>query len=152
MNIEILTYLAENPIKYGVNDNYPIEGIPISEIEALEVKYNDGKQFPKALRELLFLAGDFCYVLEYGAYDTQDELQQSQRDWLVEFGRTFNRNFYVVDLISDYENFCFVYTDDGDNPMIYHFSYDNGEIYSLVSLKEYMNTKIDLVKQGFNPF
>jgi hypothetical protein len=59
MNIEYLTYLRDNPIKYpnDLEDQYPIKGIPLSEIEALETKYNNGNVFPKALRELLFLAG-----------------------------------------------------------------------------------------------
>jgi len=38
MNIEYLTYLRDNPIKYpnDLEDQYPIKGIPLSEIEALE--------------------------------------------------------------------------------------------------------------------
>ncbi len=154
MNIEYLNYLQENPERNPGNTEYSaaIEPIPLSEIEELETKYNNGDHFPKALRELLYLAGKYCYVLDYGGYESQDKLQQSQRDWMEEDNMTFNRNFYIVDLVSDYENFCFVYTDEGNNPMVYHFSFEDGEIYSLKKLKEYINESIDMGKAGLNPF
>lgn len=63
MNIEILTYLEENPIKFGQRKNYPIEGLPLTEIEALETKYNGGNPFPKASRSRSHLASVLPYRL-----------------------------------------------------------------------------------------
>lgn len=153
MNIEILKYLEENQVMYGREENYPIEGIPLTEIEALETKYNGGNPFPKALRELLYLAGNFCYVLDYGGFDTQDKLQTRQRKWMTQFNTSISRPFFIVDLVSDMENFCFVYADDvNDDPMVYHFTIKSGEIYELQKLKSYIDSSIDLVKKGLNPF
>jgi len=53
--------------------------ISIEEIEALEQKYNNGKLFPKVLRELLYLAGETCYVFDYNALDLMDEMQEHVR-------------------------------------------------------------------------
>jgi hypothetical protein len=66
MEIKYLKELELNPTLR----NQTIKPIPESEISELEQLYNDGKEFPLALRELLFLAGSYCYVLDYGIDDT----------------------------------------------------------------------------------
>ncbi len=155
MNIEILKYLEENPEAYpnDIEDKHPIEGLTIPQIEALETKYNGGNPFPKALRELLYLAGNDCYVLDNGGFDSQDELQSSQREWMDEYNTSISRPFFIVDLVSDMENFAFIYTDvQIDDPMVYHFTIDSGEIYELEKLKSYINSSIDMMKKGLNPF
>jgi hypothetical protein len=155
MNIEILKYLEENPEAYpnDVEDRHPIVGIPLIEIEALETKYNGGNSFPKALRELLYLAGNYCYVLDNGGFDSQDELQSSQREWMDEYNTSISRPFFIVDLVSDMENFAFIYTDvQIDDPMLYHFMVQTGEIYELQTLKTRIDGRIDMMKKGLNPF
>ncbi len=154
MNIEILTYLAENPIKYGVNDNYPIEGIPLSEIEELEVKYNEGKQFPKALRELLFMAGEYCYVLDYGPFRTQNRMQEAQRERLQDGGYVISRPFFAIDCYCYGSQFLFIYLDEGDNPPVNVIDLEYGSIWEINndSLSLYINELIDIVKAGQNPF
>ncbi|MDF2515495.1 MAG: hypothetical protein K0R59_791 [Sphingobacterium sp.] len=74
MEIQYLQHLRDNPEAYP-NSKFKFEIRPISteEIEALEQKYNNSKPFPKALRELLYLAGDSCYVFDY-IFDTVDEM------------------------------------------------------------------------------
>ena len=66
MEIQYLQYLRMK-IRGWSSSTYSIEPIPLTEIEQLETKYNNGNSFKKKkkkkLRELLFLAGEYCYVI-----------------------------------------------------------------------------------------
>ncbi len=153
MEIEFLKYLEENPIKKGISNDWPIKPIPLCEIETLETTYNNGNPFPKALRELLYLAGEYCYVLDYGVHDSQGALQIAERQYLIDQGNTISRPFYVIDCYNDYDQFLFVYLDEGDNPPVYEFMLGEGSIRMIdKSLSIYINKSIDLVKRGINPF
>lgn len=159
MNIEILTYLRDNPIKYPNDTEYrgEIRGIALYKIEELEQLYNNDIAFPKGLRELLFLAGDYCYVLDTGWYETQQELQTAVREWLVKYNKTISRPFFAIDIYGSGEQFLYVYLDEGDNPSVYQAYLpertDIEHFYSLnKKLSEYINGLIDIVKQGYNPF
>ena len=63
-----ITYLKKLQENLDIRP-YPCEPLPMSEIENLEQTYNNGNPFPKVLRELLFLAEEYCMVLDYGAED-----------------------------------------------------------------------------------
>jgi hypothetical protein len=68
MEIKYLTTLEQNPT-YTYQASGNIESLePITDIEitSLEDTYNKGNSFPVVLKELLSLAGNFCYVLDYG--------------------------------------------------------------------------------------
>lgn len=163
MDIKFLEQLKNYPSKYPNDTDYQgtIEPISLQEIETLEQLYNNGNTFPKALRELLFLAGNYCYVLDYGWNETeeeiQNELQISARKWLLKYNKNISRPFFVIDVYNGPEQFLYVYLDEGNNPFVYqaflpeqnnikHFSSLNK------SLSEYINSLIDRVKQGYNPF
>lgn len=157
MKIEILTYLRDNPIKYGKSMNFEIKGISLNEIQQLEQLYNNGVQFPKALRELLYLGGDFCYVLAKGIYDTQQEMQEISRKKLLEFNKNIVRPFFVIDVYNSSEQFLFVYLDEGDNPYVYQAYLPTLDYLPPITnldrkLSEYINLLIDKVKKGHNPF
>ncbi len=131
MSIEFLTELRDNPIEFGGEMNFANRGIPLSEIEQLEQDWNSGIPFPKALRELLFLAGDFCYVLDTGLMESQQEMQEEARLWMTEEGqeRVISRPFYVLEVRNE-EQFVMVYLDEGDNPNVHSVSLDHdGEQY-----------------------
>ena len=157
MNIDILTYLRDNPIKYGKSMNFEIKGISLNEIQQLEQLYNNGMIFPKALRELLFLGGDFCYVLSRGLYDTQQEIQEASREKLLKFNKNITRPFFVIDVYNASEQFLFVYLDEGDNPYVNQAYLPTLDYIAPITnldrkLSEYINFLIDRVKKGFNPF
>lgn len=120
MEIELLKYLQSNPTAYPNNSEYQgrIKPISLTEIQQLEIKYNNGHAFPKVLRELLFLAGNYCYVLDYNIFETQEELQDAARSWLLFYNRNINRNFFVVDAYNAGDQFLFIYLDEGDDPII----------------------------------
>jgi len=166
MNIQFLTELKDNPSAYPNDTDFKgeIEGIPLSEIEQLEQTWNNGLPFPKALRELLFLAGNYCYVLDKGLMESQQQMQEEARLWMTYEGqqRTITRPFYVIEVRYD-EQFTMVYLDEGDNPNVHSISLDHdGEQYLGYgigwnynigkSLKVFIKGRIDMVKQGRNPF
>lgn len=67
MTIEYVTQIKENvKLRSFIN-----RGFSIDKIKHIESKYNHGKEFPKAFREFLFLAGDFN---NFG-FDDIDELK-----------------------------------------------------------------------------
>ena len=154
MEIEYLTYLRDNPERRPGDSQFsnPIEPISLSEIEALETKYNNGKPFPKALRELLFLAGNDCYVLDYGLNETQEEFQEDQRQILASYYQEISNPYYIIDCHNYGTTFLFIYLDEGDNPLIRELKLGYGQVRTLKSLKDFINSKIDMVKQGINPF
>jgi len=123
MDIEYLQILIDHPkIKVPNHDSWLYnEPISITEIECLESKYNGGQPFPVALRELLFIAGKRCYVLDYGRFDSQEAMQQGARRWLTAYGRNFSieRPFFVIK-VYDSDQFLFVYLDeDPVSPTVY---------------------------------
>jgi hypothetical protein len=119
MEIEYLQKLKDNPerITYDKKIKLEIEGISVEEIENLERFYNGGDQFPKALRELLFLAGNYSYFFDYGVNDTQKEMQEEVRETLKITERVISRPFYVLGVIDS--QFLFVYLDEKEDPQIY---------------------------------
>lgn len=159
MNIEILTNLRDNPIEYGTTRNFENRGIELSEIQQLEQLYNNGNPFPKALKELLYLAGDFCYVLDYNTHDSQQEMQESMREDLEDDEITITRPFYAVDNYGGVSHYLFIYLDEGgDDPDLFEYSLSGGREgmddirplgYTLSSL---INRGIEDVKEGRNPF
>ncbi|MFY0484051.1 hypothetical protein ACI6PS_15750 [Flavobacterium sp. PLA-1-15] len=159
MNIELLINLRDNPLEYGSEENFRNEGIPISEIVQLEQTWNNGNLFPIALRELLYLGGKFCYVLDTGWYDTQQEMQDAAREWLTENSRTISRPFYVIDIYNAGEQFLMIYLDEGDNPNVYNVYLPNWRDDQIswlsstgMTLKDFINFRINKVIKGFNPF
>jgi hypothetical protein len=166
MHIQYLNFLKNNPSAYPNDSDYKaeIQGIPMSEIEQLEQNWNNGNPFPIALRELLFLAGNSCYVLDYGWFGgCAQQMQVEARHWMTEEGleRTITRPFYIIEA-SSYGSFLMVYLDEGDNPFVRNVCLshedevslgDLGWLYSTDrTLKNFIDYGIEIVKKGFNPF
>ena len=127
MEIEYLTDLQNfSSTKYDgtIITNKPIS---IEEILELEKQFNDGKLFPKALRELLFLAGGSCELLDYTIFK-QKELQEFIIENLKEDGLEIKRPYYVLEAYDAGSRFYFVYLDEGDNPMVYMAKNDYEEL------------------------
>ncbi|MFD2581068.1 hypothetical protein ACFSR6_01105 [Pedobacter vanadiisoli] len=162
MEIQYLGYLRDNPDANPNESEYKftIEPIALEEIAALEQLYNNGNAFPKVLKELLFLAGAFCYVLDYGTFDTKQELQEDVRRIMSIQGRIISRPFYAVDVYNQGDQFLFIYLDEGEDPLVYEGLYSGGGVnfpdwihsVSVKSLSELINHRIDRQKEGRNPF
>ena len=160
MEINYLQVLRDNPARNPNALGYKaaIDPISLTEITQLELGYNNGNPFPKALKELLYLAGKRCYVCDYGVYHNHHELQQSVRNYMEEEDRIIDRPFFAIDVYNDGDQFIFVYLDDGDDPTVYegHY-YDRDDRPDWIckvyhSLSSYINALIEQVKLGRNPF
>jgi len=95
MDIKYLKQLNNYPtIKRG-NTGYVSVLKPLTEEEiiSLESTYSNGNAFPAALRELLYLAGNYCHVLDFGLSDSQDTMQQDARNWLATDNKSINKLF-----------------------------------------------------------
>lgn len=159
MDIHFLQHLRDNPSAYPNDTDYKdtIEPISLEEIEHLEQLYNNGIPFPKALRELLYLAGNDCYVLDYGMYDSQELMQIAVREWMVNYNRSLTRPFFAIDVYNAEGQFLYVYLDEGDNPFVYQaYLPTRSDIVPFKSfnktLSDFIKVHIDMVKQGYNPF
>ena len=154
MDITYLKQLERTPNK----NSWINESISLEEIKQLEQIYNNNKPFPKALRELLFLAGNYCIVLDYGLNDTQQELQEFVRENMQEENRIITRPFYAIDVYNAGDQFLFVYLDEVDDPAVYQASYeDRSDRPNWINkvtptLSNFVNRKIERVKNGQNPF
>lgn len=158
MTIKYLQLLRDNQIPYhdDADFKFKIKGISESEIQQLELTWNNGVSFPKVLKELLFLAGNFCYVCDYGPNDSQQEMQEWVREHMKDNSRSLNRSFYAFDVYGG-DTFLFIYLDEGDNPTIFEakpYSDDNNWIRVLKSqtIKSIVNIGINRVKKGQNPY
>ncbi|AOC94003.1 hypothetical protein BB050_00864 [Flavobacterium anhuiense] len=152
MEIEYLQKLKDNPERYPKDREFRfgIKGISIDEIQDLEKLYNNGNHFPKCLRELLFLSGEYSYTFDYGISDSQKEMQEMFREYLEEKGRVIFKPYYIIEVYDGYQ-FFFVYLDEGDDPQIYeaHPGSSSGAwIRSLGrTIKEYVEFYIDNMKK-----
>jgi hypothetical protein len=158
MNIKYQIELKDNPsIEFG-GAAQTLKPISLEEIISLEQEYNNGHQFPVALRELLFLAGNYCYVLEYGLNDSQYEMQEWVRSSLPDYRKdlVINRPFFIIDTYNGPGQFLFIYLDEGDDPMVYEaLLYEDPSRWTHPvgsNLTKFIESGIWKLKQGYNPF
>ncbi|MXN92321.1 hypothetical protein GR160_13920 [Flavobacterium sp. Sd200] len=154
MEINYLQMLRDNPTKWGT-DNMTIQPLSESAISSLEYIYNGGQPFPIALKELLFLAGNYCYVLDYGIEETREELQEYIRESLEENNKQMLHPFFAIDAYNGNDQFLFVYLNQGEDPAVYEalFYKDTNWFYMISpKLSTYISSLIERTKQGRNPF
>lgn len=161
MDIKYLQILVDNP-RIKVPDAeawWTNEPLDMQEIEALEVTYNGGLTFPTSLRELLYVAGGSCYVLDYAGFGSQNILQQKARSCLTMYGRNFSitRPYFVIDVYNYGDQFLFVYLDEGgSDPMVYQALLDEDEDPWITSLgrtlSRYIESTTRTLLMGYNPF
>jgi hypothetical protein len=152
MNIRLLNDLRD----FSNVDDFSNVGLGEEEIIALENLYNSGQPFPTSLRELLYIAGSFCYLLEYGICKTQQELQHRGITILNDNELIMSRPYYVIDLGTD--GFTYVYLDDDKNdPTLFSVytdnNYNEGHFYSSrQTLSKIILKRLENVKNGYTPF
>lgn len=157
MQINYLQKLRDNPYSnpYNTNDLFKVRGISETEIVLLEQTWNSGNPFPKVLKELLFLAGEFCICFSYGPNDTQNDYQLWIRGHMAYMSRVISRPFYALHYYGGID-FLFIYLDEGDNPMIYQASPYVDEVDWIknlnINVKDYIGASIDRIKRGENPY
>lgn len=140
MTIEYLQSLRDNPNASGYR--FTNEAIELSEIEQLEAQHNNGNPFPKALRELLYLAGEYCYIFDYGwtteGMTSQASMQQDVHDAIIRRNPPpLPRPYYVIETRDAGTHFQFVFLDEGDKPYVYNGS---TRLLPIATPTYYMNT------------
>jgi len=128
MKIEYLIDVANYTYETHTGEIKGNEPLSFTEIQDLENDYNDGAEFPKVLRELLFLAGQSFHLLDHGLCENHQELQQCVRRELEEEGLKIDRPFFAIDIYIGGEQFFFVYLDEGDNPPVYEAVIENQRV------------------------
>lgn len=163
MNVQYLQLLRDNPYRYPNDIKFKIKGLSEFEISQLEVQYNNSNPFPKVLKELLFLAGKYCYGVSYGGLAeygssgllVQQEMQEFARQRMQKYNKLIARPFYVIDL-SIASQFLFMYLDEGDNPQLYDACPPEEdewiEILPNATIKSYIDNAVNLVKKGESPY
>lgn len=143
MNIEYMKMLRDYPAQFP-KDKYPNEDLefrnrpinypndPMAGILALENEFWSGRPLPKAIREFLYLAGDFCYVRKTNRGDIKKENEIVRED-LIAASLSLGRPFFVFETMASCTLFC--YTDEGDNPDVHilnlRLEEENPDVWSL---------------------
>ena len=158
MEIEYLTHLVKHPSVTRPSGYVSrLKPISMDEIISLENTYNSGTPFPQALRELLYIGGENCYVLDYYK-NNQAAMQEMAREDLADYELSISRPFYVIDVYNAHDQFVFIYLDEEKNdPTLYEavFGGDDarGWIHSInATLSQFINSRLKSYLRGENPF
>jgi hypothetical protein len=120
MEINYLKILQENP--RGSEDENPMRGLSLAEIEQLETLWNNGNPFPIVLREYLFLGGEYCWVFEM---DSPLKLRNAAIYAMNVYPPPFTmpaRPYIIIgeNASSGSEDFTFIFLDEtAPDPMLY---------------------------------
>ncbi|WP_459211419.1 hypothetical protein [Aquimarina rhabdastrellae] len=125
MQIEYLKYLEEN-FEEIKKEGIPTKATSIEKIKEMELALlGEGKQFPKAFREYLFLMGNYA-PLDIGISD--EWLVKASimlKDDLKERGIEMTRPIVIVKELYS-KIFGIIYLDEGDDPQPWNCSIDKG--------------------------
>jgi hypothetical protein len=132
MIIEYLKCLTENPKMRDLGNNHDPDWdvnkpMGLKEIQELEVKYNQGNEFPKVLREFLYLAGSHNWIFDY-IKDSYDELQQDVIEHFSDYSVVVGRPFFALEYEAAYSGVLLVHLDDGDDPSVWMYNPYNNQI------------------------
>ncbi len=121
MEIEYLQKYKDNIDRINKPNRAHVRPATMQEIQALEAELNNGTPFPKAIRELLFIGGNYPNLSSVHGIGDMKEYTQMAREHMEEFGKPFTRPILVFDQMDEYL-FGFVYLDEGDNPKPWYCS------------------------------
>ena len=117
MQITFLKKMKNNPTYNGFIN----EGLSLTDIQQLELTFNNGNPFPKVLKEFLYLAGGYCCYVQFngtsGINSIIENHNQLNEDLEEFYDVVIDRpHFYLETENIDYAVFMFL--DEGDNPVI----------------------------------
>ncbi|MDR6969670.1 hypothetical protein J2X31_003704 [Flavobacterium arsenatis] len=114
MTIQYLNTIVENPVLDGFK-NRPLS---IEKIVELENKFNKGKEFPKAFREFLFLAGDFNNFAFDDLGEGLGELQNIAKEELESTNQKVDRPFFAFSVYNSCYSVIFL-DETEEDPKVY---------------------------------
>ncbi len=113
MDIKYMQQVKSNPSLKGFK-NRPFS---LKEIESLELKFNHGKEFPKAFREFLFLAGDFNNF-GFDDIDGIEILQEYAKEHLTRTGQKMDKPFFAFK-VYDAQYSIILLNETNEDPYVY---------------------------------
>jgi len=108
MEIHHLTSVVQNPTLCGFTNR----GLSMEQIQDLRVTFNNGKPFPKAFEEYLFLAGEFNNLVFDGP-DTLEELQYEMAEAMEDYHQKMDRPWFAFNEVDS--NYGFIFLDEPDD-------------------------------------
>jgi hypothetical protein len=117
MKIEYLNEVVENPVL----NNFKNRPLNEAQITSLEKAHNDGKAFPKAFREFLYLAGDFNNFAFDDLGEGLEELQNIAKEEMTASGQEVKRPFFAFDVYDSQYSAIFLDENEPD-PKVYLIS------------------------------
>jgi len=112
MDIEYLETYFEN--KNNLR-GWSAKGMTSLEIENLELEMNNGKPFPKALREFLFIGGRSGQLAINTPYNYKKLREYFDKE-IRKRGETITQPYFVFGSDNDGKSFFFIYLNEGDDP------------------------------------
>ncbi|TXF79491.1 SMI1/KNR4 family protein [Chryseobacterium sp.] len=113
MNIEYMTQVKENPVLEGFKNR----SFSLDKIKQIEQKFNHGKEFPKAFREFLFLAGDFNNIA-FDGIDGIEELQEYAKEDLEKTKQKVDKPFFAFHVYDGLYSVIFL-DETNEDPKVY---------------------------------
>lgn len=149
MEINYLKQLEEN----STLRTHTNRGLSLEQIRDLRDKFNNGKPFPKAFEEYLFLAGSYNNV-GYDDPGTLEELQEEVKVALESYGQTIDRPYFAFHSVD--WNFLAILLDETDeDPKVYVFEPGVAKKtgspvirYAEFTLSKNINERIRRIKEG----
>lgn len=118
-----ITYLTE--LNTFNERPFPNEGLSMEQIRDLRDKFNNGKPFPKAFEEFLFIAGDYDNI-GFNSPNGLEALQQEVKKALTANNKTIERPYFAFHDID--WNFLGIFLDeDAEDPKVYICEPDEDE-------------------------
>ena len=148
MEIQYLQNLENSPIK---GDSVIPKDRGVEEAKILSFEQTIGIPLPKALKEFLFLSGEYCLSIETSATNqglNNYEIRKEQFQEAQNYSKvTIRKPFYVVTERSG-EYFHFIYLDEGETPPVYTVYCWDEEEYELEkkanSFSDWIDQEIEL--------
>ncbi len=99
---------------------WPLIGLSEIEIKDLELKFNNGRKFPKSFEEFLLIAGKQCYSLE--SIDTDfEELREEIEEYIEDYDTPLERPYLCFDNYAG-QFLIFFLDEELEDPKCYNFS------------------------------
>ena len=118
----------------------------MEQISVLRDKFNNGKPFPKAFEEYLYLAGAFNNI-GFDGPETLEELQEEMKEALEAYNLKIERPWFAYDEVN--WNFGFIFLDEtAEDPKCYICDSENPIRDPGYTFTEIVNESIRRIKDG----
>jgi len=124
---------------------FPNEGLSMEQIQDLRAKFNNGKPFPKAFEEYLYLAGTYNNIAFDGP-DTLEELQHELAQVMEDFHKKIDRPWFAFH--EQELHYLIIFLDEtNDDPTCYICSPNDDKVFGDKFISEAGYTFVTIVNE-----